>query len=102
MCGTDLRSFLDNLDNLHSHVGMSFPDLRPPSFTVEQLAGDPGLLLHYRSERAGLAPMVVGLLKGLGKRFGQDMRVRQVAHRGPDDHDVFQIDNVGAGAPPAP
>jgi len=62
--------------------------------------GGQGLLLHYRSERAGLAPMVVGLLKGLGKRFSQDISIRQTAHRGPDDHDVFRID-YGA-ADPAP
>jgi hypothetical protein len=102
MFGTDLRSFLANLDNLHSHVGMSFPALRPPSFELEQRAGDPYLLLHYRSERAGLAPMVRGLLRGLGKRFAQEIRVDQVAHRGPDDHDVFRIETLGPTPPPAP
>ena len=100
MFGSDLRSFLNNLDNLHSHVAMSFPALRPPSFEVEQIEGDPGLLLHYRSERAGLAPMVIGLIKGLGKRFSQEVSVRQTAHRGTNDHDVFRIDYVGAGASP--
>jgi len=100
MFGSDLRSFLNNLDNLHSHVAMSFPALRPPSFAVEQIEGGPGLLLHYRSERAGLAPMVVGLLKGLGKRFSEEISVRQTAHRGPDDHDVFRIDYAGAGTSP--
>ena len=97
MFGSDLRTFLFNLDNLHSHVGMSFSHLRPPSFQVEQIDGTDALLLHYRSERAGLAPMVIGLLKGLGKRFSQDIRIRQTAHRGPDDHDIFRID-YGAAA----
>jgi hypothetical protein len=96
MFGSDLRSFLNNLDNLHSHVAMSFPALRPPSFTVEQIEGDTGLLLHYRSERAGLAPMVVGLLKGLGKRFSQEITVRQTAYRGLYDHDIFRVEYVGA------
>lgn len=96
MFGSDLRSFLNNLDNLHSHVGMSFPALRPPSFTVEEIEGNAGLLLHYRSERAGLAPMVIGLLKGLGKRFSQKISVKQTAFRGADDHDVFRIDYVDA------
>jgi Haem-NO-binding len=94
MFGSDLRSFLNNLDNLHSHVGMSFPALRPPSFTVEEIEGDTGLLLHYRSERAGLAPMVVGLLKGLGKRFSQEITVEQTAFQVADDHDVFRINYV--------
>ena len=100
MFGADLRTFLRNLDNLHSHVGLAFPDLRPPSFQVEDVDGGRGLLLHYRSERAGLAPMVVGLLKGLGKRFGMRVDVRQVASRGPEDHDVFRIDYLDAGALP--
>ena len=56
------------------------------------------MLLYYRSERTGLAPMVIGLLKGLGRRFSQDISIRQTAHRGLDDHDVFRIDYVGAPA----
>lgn len=102
MFGADLHSFLNNLDNLHSHVAMSYPSLRPPSFAVEALEGGGGLELHYRSERAGLAPMVVGLLQGLGKRFAQPIRVRQTAHRGPDDHDVFCIEYIDAVASPGP
>jgi hypothetical protein len=100
MFGSDLRAFLLNLNNLHSHVAMTFPDLRPPSFEVEQIDGTDSLLLHYHSERTGLAPMVVGLLKGLGKRFSQDISIRQTAHREPDDHDVFRIDYIAAGASP--
>jgi hypothetical protein len=92
MFGSDLRGFLLNLDNLHRHVATTFSDLRPPSFTVEPIDGTDAVLLHYRSERAGLAPMVVGLLKGLGKRFSQDLVIQQTAHCGADDHDVFRID----------
>jgi hypothetical protein len=94
MFGSDLKSFLNNLDNLHSHVGMSFPALMPPSFSVEEIEGSTGLLLHYRSERAGLAPMVVGLLKGLGKRFSQDISVEQSGFKGEDDHDIFRVNFV--------
>ncbi len=100
MFGTDLRAFLLNLDNLHSHVAMTFPDLRPPSFEVEEIDGGDALLLHYRSERAGLGPMVIGLLKGLGKRLSQPVSISQCAHKGTDDHDVFRIDYMRAGASP--
>jgi len=100
MFGSSLEEFLLNLDNMHSHVGLTFPALRPPSFQVEGVDGGRSLLLHYRSERMGLAPMVIGLLKGLGRRFGEDVTVRQTAHRGLDDHDVFRIDRVGMGAVP--
>ncbi|HET7792086.1 MAG TPA: heme NO-binding domain-containing protein [Rhizobacter sp.] len=89
MFGSDLSSFLANLDTLHSHVAMTFPGLRPPSFTVEPLDG--GLRLHYRSERAGMAPMVMGLLQGLARRFSQNISVEQTAHKGRQDHDVFEV-----------
>jgi len=92
MFGSNLRQFLLNLDNLHSHVGLTFPQLRPPAFEVEDIEGTDSMLLHYRSERTGLAPMVVGLLKGLGKRFSQDVRVHPMERRLTDDHDVFRID----------
>lgn len=96
MFGSDLRSFLGHLDNLHSHVGMAFPDLRPPSFQVEPLDGQDAVLLHYRSVRAGLAPMVMGLLRGLGRRFSQAIEVRQLERRAGDDHEVFRIDFIAA------
>jgi hypothetical protein len=93
MFGTSLQQFLLNLDNLHSHVALTFPELRPPSFEVEWIPGHgDSLLLHYRSERTGLAPMVVGLLRGLGRRFAQDVRVNQLGRGAADDHDVFRID----------
>ena len=95
MFGTSLQEFLVNLDNLHSHVALTFPDLRPPSFEVERIPGEAhSLLLHYRSERTGLAPMVVGLLRGLGKRFSQEIRVQQLERGASDDHDVFRIDII--------
>jgi hypothetical protein len=41
--------------------------------------------------------MVIGLLKGLGRRFSQEISIRQTAHRGLDDHDIFRIEYVGQG-----
>lgn len=99
MCGSNLRQFLARLDNLHTHVGLSFAQLRPPSFEVEPVPGEDAVLLHYRSERAGLAPMVVGLLKGLGKRFGEAVAVRRLERPAAADHDVFRIDFIGSSPP---
>jgi hypothetical protein len=97
MFGADLEQFLLNLDNLHSHVALTFPALRPPSLQVERIPGEGNtLLLHYRSERAGLAPMVVGLLRGLGRRFSQEIAVQQLDRQATDDHDVFRIVILGA------
>lgn len=92
MSGNTLVEFLGNLDNLHARVGLSFPELKPPSFRCSDVNGG-SLLLHYYSERKGLTPFVVGLLKGLGKMFHTDVRVtieqtREAGH----DHDVFRIE----------
>lgn len=97
MFGGDLSSFLANLDTLHSHVAMTFPELRPPSFAIEQAEGC--MRLHYRSQREGMAPMVMGLLQGLAQRFSQAIEVEQTAHKGQPrsdqagthDHDIFDV-----------
>lgn len=104
MFGSNREEFLLNLDNLHSHVGLTFSSVCPPSFEVERIDDGRALLLHYRSQRCGLTPMVVGLLKGLGQRFSQAIDIRQTAYRGAGghDHDIFRIDYVAAGASPGP
>jgi hypothetical protein len=83
--GNDLFEALQNLDNLHTRVGFAFPDLLPPSFWVTDIQGD-SLVLHYQSARMGLAPMVVGLVRGLGQRFNQNVRIEQIDSRGSDHH----------------
>ena len=91
MCGDDLPEFLQNLDNLHARVGVSFPQLRPPSFDSCE-SNENELMLEYRSEREGLAPMVLGLVKGLGDRFDTEVDVSQTKSRDEGaDHDEFLI-----------
>ena len=68
MGGASLKEFLLNLHNLHSHVALSFPNLKPPSFWCTDVT-EHSIRLHYQSHRPGLAPMVIGLVKGLGKMF---------------------------------
>ncbi len=76
-CGHDLREFLLNVDMLHTRVGLIFPELQPPGFkTFEQPDGS--IRLEYYSTRAGLSPMVSGLLKGLATRFGNAAQIEQV------------------------
>lgn len=91
MAGDNLPDFLQNLDNLHARVGLSFPQLKPPSFQCDHGAAEE-LHLHYRSSRQGLAPMVMGLIKGLGTRFHQNIEITQVQDRQQGaDHDEFSI-----------
>ncbi len=101
--GTTVQEFLRNLDALHARVRLSMPDLRPPSFTVEALEDD-NIVVHYYSTRAGLGPMVVGLLKGLGALLGEDVEVERMDQtENGADHDVFLVKAVadvqGQGTP---
>lgn len=78
MWGDNLVDFLKNMNNLHARVSLSFPELKPPSISVSETT-DSSFKLHYRSDREGLAPFVVGLLRGLGARFGVAVEVSEHA-----------------------
>jgi Haem-NO-binding len=92
--GRSLPAFLVNLDTMHARLSLSMPEMRPPSFVCEQL-GDDRIRLEYWSERAGLAPMVVGLLEGLGEMYSVAVTVEQTLDRVQGaDHDEFLIDYV--------
>lgn len=71
--GPGLFRFLENLNDLHDRITTAFIEFRPPSFSVESIAE--GTLVHYRSDRTGLEPFVLGLLQGLAERFGTPMRI---------------------------
>jgi hypothetical protein len=89
--GNNLFDFLQNLDNMHTRVALTFPELEPPSFWCSEINSQ-SLRLHYRSGRPGLAPMVLGLIKGLGKRFGTPVTVTLDRPRGAtQDHDQFVV-----------
>jgi hypothetical protein len=97
LAGRDFRECVEHLDELHARARLIMPQLRPPSFRCTDVAiadadGSGSLRLHYYSERERLAPMVVGLLRGLGRRFQTDVEVTHVAARaGGADHDVFDV-----------
>jgi hypothetical protein len=89
--GKSLPEALNNLDNMHTRVALAFPDLRPPSFWCTDV-DDHSLILHYQSERSGLAPMIPGTVRGLGRLFDTEATVRQVASREDGaDHDQFLV-----------
>lgn len=91
MSGDNLPEFLENLDNLHARVGVSFPHLQPPSFECSEMEEN-SLSLHYRSHREGLTPMIVGLVQGLGTRFDTEVEITQTQSRGDGaEHDEFLV-----------
>lgn len=92
--GSTLATFLRHLPALHSRLGMMFPKLHPPQFEVHELTPN-SLHLHYRSSRSGLSPMVVGILRGLGKLYGTPVDVLLVESRRPASggiHAVFIVE----------
>ena len=94
--GNSTYELLAALDAMHARLGLSFPALRPPSFRVEQHDG--GVMLEYRSDRPGLAPMVIGMVEGIGGLFGETVEVRQVASRDAGaPHDRFAVRAWPAG-----
>lgn len=89
--GTDVASVLRNLDEMHARLQSLYPDLRPPSFDVAE-TGEGTLDVHYRSERVGLVPFVVGLLEGLGDLYGTPAAVtHDSAASDGTDHEVFHV-----------
>ena len=89
--GSSLPEFLGNLNNLHVRVGMLFPRLKPPRFVCTDVA-DGSLRLHHHTQRPGLAPFVVGLVRGLGVMFGTPATVDLESPRAAgEDHDVFLV-----------
>ena len=95
--GRTLPDFLHNLDQLHTRVQLMFPHLQPPSFAVSD-AHEHGLVLHYHSDRPGLAPLVEGLLDGLGRRFGLTLAVRHERVEAGVPHDRFHLRGTPAAA----
>ena len=89
--GSNLVDFLNNLDHMHTRVKLTFPELEPPSFRCTDVT-DGSLRLHYHSKRPGLTPLVIGMIKGLGKRFGQDVTiVLDRPRREGEHHDEFVV-----------
>jgi hypothetical protein len=98
--GGSLPAFLANLDTMHARLSLSMPEMRPPSFVCEQL-GDDQIRLEYWSERPGLAPMVVGLLDGLGEMYEVTLSIDQSLDRAHGaDHDEFLVHFVATTATP--
>ena len=90
-CGKNLPNFLKGLDNMHAHIGLAFANAKMPSFRCTEMG--PNLLqVDYYSERPGLGPMVVGLLKGIGDLFGNTVEIESAESRAMGaDHDRFLL-----------
>ena len=90
MGGDNLVDFLKNLDALHLRVGTTYAELKPPSFICEEV-DESTISLQYHTHREGLAPLVVGLLEGLGKRFNVKVEIEHTGKREALGYDLFSI-----------
>jgi hypothetical protein len=79
-----------NLNILHERVGSIFPNLRPPRYEFENVTST-SLDLRYISTREGLAPMMIGLIKGLAKKTGTSVSIVHTPKSLDCKHDVFHI-----------
>lgn len=89
MTGSDMESFLSGLDEMHARVRVAMPDADMPQFTL--VPKDDHLVLEYRSSRDGLAPMVEGLLEGLGEYFDEQWLIEHIGMRSEDGFDTFSL-----------
>ncbi|MFM7052232.1 MAG: heme NO-binding domain-containing protein [Planctomycetota bacterium] len=89
--GRTLPEFLRNLDQMHARIKISFAELQPPSFSVHDETGSSCTLL-YHSDRSDLAPLVKGMLRGLGDRFMVDIEASWTrVDESPRPHDRFRV-----------
>lgn len=92
--GSDLPSCLKNLNNLHARMGMTMPDLSPPRFIFKEISPTQ-MQIEYQSKRAGLSPMVQGLLEGLALKFNVKAQIRRLETDPNDKLVTFEIVIVG-------
>jgi hypothetical protein len=76
--GANLREFLLQLPHFHTRVTLFLPKLQPPEFSCREL-GEKEIELKYFSRRAGLAPFVLGVLRGVGHVFKTKVTVAQTS-----------------------
>lgn len=90
--GSTFSEFIGNLDQMHARVKLSFPELDPPSFKITDES--PGRMrLHYYSSREGLAPLAVGVLRGVANRFNVEIQIKHFVDESTDPpHVVFDLE----------
>ena len=72
------KEFLLNMDNVHNIVTQNIPNAHPPRFTYNW-ENDKTLVMTYNSSR-GLIDFLVGLIKGVGKYYKEDLQVTKLGN----------------------
>ena len=71
-----------NKFDLSNNFQTIYPRMRAPSFCCTERPEDGATILHYYSEREGLEPIVIGIVKAVAKHLhNSEVRNRQTKHR---------------------
>jgi hypothetical protein len=70
------KAFLSNMDRVHISTTKILPDAHPPRFEYDW-KNDRTLVMTYKSKR-GLIDFMIGLIKGVGKYFKEDLKVTKL------------------------
>jgi hypothetical protein len=77
--GDNLFEFLDNVNSLHDRITSTFIDYVPPYFLTT--TDNNKMELIYESQREGLTPFLIGIIKGLADRFEVQVEFESVVAR---------------------
>lgn len=72
---TSAKELLLSMDKIHETVTSTIPNAQPPRFDYNW-RDDQTLIMTYKSPR-GLIDFLVGLIKGVGKYFNEDIKVQK-------------------------
>jgi hypothetical protein len=72
----DVRTFLGQLNSLHQKITQNLKDQKAPSFTISW-ENPLTAIIEYKSTR-GFIHIAVGLLKGLGNYYSEDIAVYRI------------------------
>jgi hypothetical protein len=70
------KDFLLKMDKIHKTVTQNIPGAKPPRFDYDW-KDKKTLVMTYKSHR-GLIDFLVGLIKGVGKYFDEDLKVNKI------------------------
>ena len=96
--GENMVDFINGLDSMHARVQIALPNAEMPHFNV--IEKDDYLELVYRSQRTGLAHMVLGLLDGLAEQFNESWNIEHVKMKSEHGHDVFHLRKIANDSKP--
>ncbi|MEM2742187.1 MAG: heme NO-binding domain-containing protein [Candidatus Aenigmatarchaeota archaeon] len=78
MTAKNAKDFLLKMDEVHQKTTQALPGSKPPRFDYE-MPDDKTLIMKYKSHR-NLIDVLVGLIKGVGKFYKENLQVRKIGN----------------------